>query len=201
MVKKIFSHWSALFLPLGLETKLTRAWTAHGGELEYNIVADQIDFIFANRWDDVVQHFNPFPGLMEYFVEKEVWLVDLEWVAESVRLNEDQKVTGFWLHPDEPARILDEPWSPPNDPPTLPKCTLSPDELSSHLAGYKIHCDELWVAQKNREGEEICRKALDKKLKADQTRKRKKCEESATYDQDLEQWEKDQDWFSQIGTP
>ena len=61
------------------------------------------------------------------------------------------------------------------------------------MAGYKIHCDELWVAQKNREGEEICKKALDKKLKAEQTEKRKKCEESATYDQDLEQWEKDQD--------
>ena len=53
-MKKIFKSWSALFLPLGLETKLTRAWTAHGGESDYNNVADKIDFIFANRWDDVV---------------------------------------------------------------------------------------------------------------------------------------------------
>src|SRR5450759_549640 len=116
MVKKLFSRWSALFLPLGLETKLTHAWTARGSELEYNVVVDQIDFIFANRWDDVVQHFSPFPCLMEYFVKKEVWLIDLEWVVESIHLNKDQKVTGFWLHPDEP-------WSPLNDPPTLPKCT------------------------------------------------------------------------------
>src|SRR5450759_158629 len=103
MVKKIFNGWSTLFLPIGGPTKVSRASVSRGGEQDFECDGEHTDFIFANRWDDVVEHFNPFPGLLEHFVEIKTHLANPEWISESVRRNEHCVGALFWLHPKSPS--------------------------------------------------------------------------------------------------
>ncbi|CAM6101053.1 unnamed protein product [Calypogeia fissa] len=142
MAKKIWRGYHAIYLPLGKETKLTKAFTARGGELGRFCKPDY-DCIIAPLWSDVVDHFKTTPNLLEYFYEN-VLFVQEEWIIMSMHENALLQPLEFLKRLGDPYMTISDRTYYHDPKPELPKCTLTTEELVVEKVRYEESCNEQW---------------------------------------------------------
>ncbi|CAM6123900.1 unnamed protein product [Calypogeia fissa] len=128
-------------MAVGKEKKLTCGFEARGGEILSSLKPDS-DLVIGDSWEEVVEHFNATPSLMEYFYES-VKFVKLDWVNYSMKDDKLLDPILYYLHPRDGRRMLDGPKPLPFDdntpkpPPTLSKCTISKEMIDVLMVQYE----------------------------------------------------------------
>jgi hypothetical protein len=117
MVKKLFKNMRCVFVPVDSNVNFRRLephigqFITRGGTAGDGCNAST-DYIVATTWWEVKHHFSGFPGLFEYFTEREgVRLVSHTWIVEEIEANEHLQPDEWLLTPernDIPLYIKDD---------------------------------------------------------------------------------------------
>jgi hypothetical protein len=164
MAPQLFKDIAVLFLPLDRLVKFDRTVTSfrcRGGICDKHC-NELTDYIVADSWWDVYRHFKAYPGLMDYFIAKDVKFVSSVWVDEMVRRKCEVQPDEWLLKIEE-----EEPWEDlivsiaDEDEGFRPPCYQSTPELGPHnikalKEEYELACAELLNTAKEEAYRERC---------------------------------------------